>query len=108
MSLTIDKVFISSSYDSPQKLPLPHARGLVTLGLEASRSIFICSIAGDHQPLRLGAWCWYKSIALLEEVGYTVTTVDLAGSGVHSFDFNDISSPKQYAKPLTKVYGALL
>ncbi|XP_055828585.1 putative methylesterase 11, chloroplastic isoform X2 [Solanum dulcamara] len=48
-----------------------------------------------------GAWCWYKTIALLEEVGFKVTAVDLTGSGVHSFDTNSITSLSQYAKPLT-------
>lgn len=48
-----------------------------------------------------GAWCWYKTIALLEEAGFKVTAVDLTGSGVHSFDTNSITSLSQYAKPLT-------
>ncbi|XP_059283985.1 putative methylesterase 11, chloroplastic isoform X2 [Lycium ferocissimum] len=48
-----------------------------------------------------GAWCWYKTIALLEEAGFKVTAVDLTGSGVHSSDTNSITSLSQYAKPLT-------
>ncbi|KAK4338789.1 hypothetical protein RND71_040251 [Anisodus tanguticus] len=48
-----------------------------------------------------GAWCWYKTIALLEEAGFKVTAVDLTGSGVHSFDTNSITSLSQYTKPLT-------
>ncbi|WCJ25572.1 methyl esterase 11 [Euphorbia peplus] len=48
-----------------------------------------------------GAWCWYKTIALLEEGGFRVTAVDLTGSGVHSFDTNGITSLSQYVKPLT-------
>ncbi|MCD9558895.1 putative methylesterase 11, chloroplastic [Datura stramonium] len=48
-----------------------------------------------------GAWCWYKTIALLEEAGFKVTAVDLTGSGVHSCDTNSITSLSQYAKPLT-------
>ncbi|KAL7141117.1 hypothetical protein ABFS83_08G032100 [Erythranthe nasuta] len=48
-----------------------------------------------------GAWCWYKTIALLEEAGYKVTAVDLTGSGIHSFDTNSITSLSQYVKPLT-------
>ncbi|KAL1538802.1 putative methylesterase 11, chloroplastic [Salvia divinorum] len=47
-----------------------------------------------------GAWCWYKTIALLEESGYRVTAVDLTGSGIHSFDSNNIESLSQYVKPL--------
>lgn len=49
-----------------------------------------------------GAWCWYKTIALLEEGGYKVTAVDLTGSGIHSFDTNSITSLSQYVKPLTE------
>ncbi|OAY56926.1 putative methylesterase 11, chloroplastic isoform X2 [Manihot esculenta] len=48
-----------------------------------------------------GAWCWYKTIALLEEGGFKVTAVDLTGSGVHSSDTNGIASLSQYVKPLT-------
>lgn len=48
-----------------------------------------------------GAWCWYKTIALLEEGGYKVTAVDLTGSGIHSFDTNNIKSLSQYVEPLT-------
>ncbi|KAM7516698.1 hypothetical protein LguiA_006281 [Lonicera macranthoides] len=48
-----------------------------------------------------GAWCWYKTIALLEEVGFRVTAVDLTGSGIHSFDTNSITSLSQYVRPLT-------
>ncbi|KAK3012279.1 hypothetical protein RJ639_012949 [Escallonia herrerae] len=48
-----------------------------------------------------GAWCWYKTIALLEEAGFRVTAIDLTGSGIHSFDTNSITSLSQYVKPLT-------
>ncbi|KAL6543374.1 hypothetical protein OROHE_010894 [Orobanche hederae] len=48
-----------------------------------------------------GAWCWYKTIALLEEGGYKVTAVDLTGVGIHSFDPNSITSLSQYVRPLT-------
>ncbi|XVF14422.1 hypothetical protein REPUB_Repub09cG0058200 [Reevesia pubescens] len=48
-----------------------------------------------------GAWCWYKTIALLEEGGLKATAVDLTGSGIHSFDTNGITSLSQYVKPLT-------
>ncbi|KAG5624136.1 hypothetical protein H5410_009354 [Solanum commersonii] len=48
-----------------------------------------------------GAWCWYKTIALLEEAGFKVTAVDLTGSGIHSFDTNSIASLSQYVQPLT-------
>ncbi|VVA32523.1 PREDICTED: putative methylesterase [Prunus dulcis] len=48
-----------------------------------------------------GAWCWYKTIALLEEVGFKVTAIDLTGSGIHSSDANSVTSLSQYVKPLT-------
>lgn len=48
-----------------------------------------------------GAWCWYKTIALLEEGGYKATAIDLTGSGVHSYDPNCITSLLQYVQPLT-------
>ncbi|XP_044468865.1 putative methylesterase 11, chloroplastic [Mangifera indica] len=48
-----------------------------------------------------GAWCWYKTIALLEEGGFKVTAIDLTGSGINSFDTNGIISLSQYVKPLT-------
>lgn len=47
-----------------------------------------------------GAWCWYKSIALLEESGLVATVVDLKGSGIESMDPNEIKSMAVYAKPL--------
>ncbi|KAI3417225.1 AB hydrolase-1 domain-containing protein [Psidium guajava] len=48
-----------------------------------------------------GAWCWYKTIALLEEGGFKVTAIDLTGSGIHLFDTNGVTSLSQYVKPLT-------
>ncbi|ONK60658.1 uncharacterized protein A4U43_C08F21140 [Asparagus officinalis] len=48
-----------------------------------------------------GAWCWYKTIALLEDNGFKVNAIDLTGSGIHSFDTNNITSLAQYVKPLT-------
>ncbi|KAF3638042.1 hypothetical protein FXO38_23453 [Capsicum annuum] len=55
-----------------------------------------------------GAWCWYKTIALLEEVGYRVTVVDLTGSGIHSFDTNNIASLSQYIQPSLIFFKSLL
>ncbi|KAI4389015.1 hypothetical protein MLD38_001284 [Melastoma candidum] len=78
--------------------PLLHPHQLVRQDLkidELETNHFVLVHGGGF-----GAWCWYKSIALLEEVGYTVTAIDLTGSGVHSSDTNRISSLKQYAKPL--------
>ncbi|KAJ8755040.1 hypothetical protein K2173_016501 [Erythroxylum novogranatense] len=54
-----------------------------------------------------GAWCWYKTIALLEESGYRVSAIDLTRSGIHSFDTNGIANLSQYFKPLTNFLGNL-
>ncbi|KAL1223469.1 putative methylesterase 11 [Cardamine amara subsp. amara] len=54
-----------------------------------------------------GAWCWYKTIALLEEDGFKVTAIDLAGCGINSFDINGIASLSQYVKPLTDILEKL-
>ncbi|CAD5324525.1 unnamed protein product [Arabidopsis thaliana] len=43
-----------------------------------------------------GAWCWYKTIALLEEDGFKVTAIDLAGCGINSININGIASLSQY------------
>lgn len=48
-----------------------------------------------------GAWCWYKTIALLEDGGFKVNAIDLTGSGIHSYDTNKITSLTDYVKPLT-------
>lgn len=47
-----------------------------------------------------GAWCWYKSIALLEEAGFITTALDLSGSGIDPTNPNEITSLEQYSKPL--------
>ncbi|KAJ4974993.1 hypothetical protein NE237_008167 [Protea cynaroides] len=54
-----------------------------------------------------GAWCWYKTIALLAESGFKVDAVDLTGSGIHSSDTNSITSLSQYVKPLTTLLEKL-
>ncbi|KAI3977105.1 hypothetical protein MKX01_002425 [Papaver californicum] len=47
-----------------------------------------------------GAWCWYKTISLLEEAGFKVDAIDLTGSGIHSCDTNTITTFAQYVYPL--------
>ncbi|KAG7627071.1 Alpha/beta hydrolase fold-1 [Arabidopsis thaliana x Arabidopsis arenosa] len=54
-----------------------------------------------------GAWCWYKTIALLEEDGFKVTAIDLAGCGINSININGIASLSQYVKPLTDILEKL-
>ncbi|XP_074264161.1 putative methylesterase 12, chloroplastic [Silene latifolia] len=47
-----------------------------------------------------GAWCWYKSIALLEESGLLPDALDLSGSGIDTTDTNSVSTLGDYSKPL--------
>ncbi|KAM5574922.1 putative methylesterase 12, chloroplastic [Rosa sericea] len=47
-----------------------------------------------------GAWCWYKTITLLEEVGLLPTTFDLKGSGIDLTDSNSVTTLAEYSKPL--------
>ncbi|OVA00139.1 hypothetical protein BVC80_1459g22 [Macleaya cordata] len=47
-----------------------------------------------------GAWCWYKTIALLEEVGLLPTAIDLVGSGIDQTDSNSVTTLADYTKPL--------
>lgn len=47
-----------------------------------------------------GAWCWYKSIPLLEEAGLFPVAIDLTGSGIEHTDPNSISTLADYSKPL--------
>lgn len=48
-----------------------------------------------------GAWCWYKTIALLEQGGLKVTAIDLTGSGTDSFNSNNVMNLSHYVRPLT-------
>ncbi|XP_010939193.1 putative methylesterase 11, chloroplastic isoform X1 [Elaeis guineensis] len=54
-----------------------------------------------------GAWCWYKTIALLEDSGFKVNAIDLTGSGIHSFDTNKITTLPEYVQPLTSFLESL-
>ena len=47
-----------------------------------------------------GAWCWYKTIALLEESGMLPTALDLTGSGIDLKDTNNVTTLEEYSKPL--------
>ena len=47
-----------------------------------------------------GAWCWYKTIALLEESGLLPTALDLTGSGIDLTDTNRVTTLEDYSKPL--------
>lgn len=47
-----------------------------------------------------GAWCWYKTISLLEEAGLDPVALDLTGSGIDHTDANSIATLEDYSKPL--------
>ncbi|KAH7524882.1 hypothetical protein FEM48_Zijuj06G0166300 [Ziziphus jujuba var. spinosa] len=47
-----------------------------------------------------GAWCWYKTIALLEETGLIPIAFDLTGSGIDLTDSNAVTTLAEYSKPL--------
>ncbi|KAK7860714.1 putative methylesterase 11 [Quercus suber] len=69
--------------------------GSLPFDRSASLSHFVLIHGGGF-----GAWCWYKTMALLEEGGFKVSAIDLTGSGIHTFDTNSITSLSQYVKPL--------
>ncbi|PON34720.1 Methyl esterase [Parasponia andersonii] len=47
-----------------------------------------------------GAWCWYKTISLLEETGLVPTALDLVGSGIDLTDTNAVTTLAEYSKTL--------
>ncbi|KAI4324196.1 hypothetical protein L6164_023752 [Bauhinia variegata] len=47
-----------------------------------------------------GAWCWYKTVALLEESGLLPVAFDLAGSGIDLTNTNGVVTLAEYSKPL--------
>ncbi|KAJ4849567.1 putative methylesterase 12, chloroplastic [Turnera subulata] len=47
-----------------------------------------------------GAWCWYKTIASLEEVGLLPIAIDLTGSGIDLTDTQNVTTLEEYSKPL--------
>ncbi|KAK4747509.1 hypothetical protein SAY87_014095 [Trapa incisa] len=47
-----------------------------------------------------GAWCWYKTIALLEEAGLHPTALDLKGSGINTTDSNHVTTLAEFSEPL--------
>ncbi|XP_052191499.1 putative methylesterase 14, chloroplastic [Diospyros lotus] len=49
-----------------------------------------------------GAWCWYRTIALMEESGLIPTALDLTGSGIDLTDTNNVTTLVDYSKPLIK------
>ncbi|XP_028764023.1 salicylic acid-binding protein 2 [Neltuma alba] len=50
-----------------------------------------------------GGWCWYKVVPLLKSGGHKVTTLDLAASGVHPKQVQELSSFEEYVEPLMEL-----
>ncbi|RAL46795.1 hypothetical protein DM860_005074 [Cuscuta australis] len=93
----------SSSRDRSLTHPLLHPCPPLNKLDDVETSHFVLVHGGGF-----GAWCWYKTIALLERSGYKATAVDLTGSGVDSFDTNNITSLSHYVKPLTDFLQTLV
>lgn len=54
-----------------------------------------------------GAWCWYKLVTLLESSGHKVTTLDLAASGIHPKQVDEVGSVADYYEPLIQLVRSL-
>lgn len=54
-----------------------------------------------------GAWCWYKVATLLKQAGHRVTALDMAASGVHPKQVNEVRSMKDYFQPLMEFMESL-
>ncbi|CAL5324716.1 unnamed protein product [Camellia sinensis] len=54
-----------------------------------------------------GAWCWYKVATLLRSGGHRVTVLDLAASGVHPKQVEEVRSMSDYLEPLMEFMVSL-
>lgn len=54
-----------------------------------------------------GAWCWFKTIELLEQAGHSATAVDLVSAGASTVDADDVKSFDHYNQPLYEVLESL-
>lgn len=64
--------------------------------LENLKGIRVVLVHGEG----FGAWCWYKSIASLEESGLLPVALDLCGSGIDTMDTDSIATLADYSRPL--------
>ncbi|XP_050204495.1 methyl jasmonate esterase 1-like isoform X2 [Mercurialis annua] len=71
--------------------------------MEATRRHFVLVHGACH-----GAWCWYKVATLLKSAGHKVTTLEMAASGVHPKQVDDIPLFSDYYEPLTEFMKTLL
>ncbi|KAG0583067.1 hypothetical protein KC19_3G106400 [Ceratodon purpureus] len=54
-----------------------------------------------------GAWCWYKTKALLESAGHRVSAPDLTSAGISAVNADDVKSFDHYNQPLYDVFESL-
>ncbi|XP_058228516.1 methyl jasmonate esterase 1-like isoform X1 [Rhododendron vialii] len=54
-----------------------------------------------------GAWCWYKLATLLKSAGHRVTALDMAASGVHPKQVDELRSISDYFQPLMEFMESL-
>ncbi|KAJ3681434.1 hypothetical protein LUZ60_015923 [Juncus effusus] len=54
-----------------------------------------------------GAWCWYKTMSMLDEAGLEPVSLDLTGSGIDTTDPNSVKTLEEYSKPLVNYLNAL-
>ncbi|KAL5557145.1 hypothetical protein UlMin_039381 [Ulmus minor] len=71
--------------------------------MEENRGIHFVLVHGACH----GAWCWYKVTALLKSRGHKVTALDMAASGIHPKQVQDIKFPKEYTQPLIDFMASL-
>lgn len=106
--------------------PLPHFTlfsDKITVDLDFKISVSLSTNYTDYSSLTwqdletnhvvlvhgggFGAWCWYKTISLLQEAGFKVYEVDLTGSSIHYSDTNSVRNLAEYVKPLTDISDML-
>ncbi|KAE9466879.1 hypothetical protein C3L33_01199, partial [Rhododendron williamsianum] len=54
-----------------------------------------------------GAWCWYKVATELRAAGHRVTALDMAASGVHPKQVDELRSMSDYVQPLMEFMESL-
>ncbi|KAL2903910.1 Methylesterase 1 [Bienertia sinuspersici] len=67
-----------------------------------SKKHFVLVHGGCH-----GAWCWFKLKPLMESIGYRVTVLDMAASGINLTKINEIRTAAEYSEPLIQLMASL-
>ncbi|XP_078158895.1 putative methylesterase 12, chloroplastic [Carex rostrata] len=88
---------------SSRRRDLPDSLKQPTIILENLETKKIVLIHGEG----FGAWCWYKTMSMLEEAGLEPVALDLTGSGIDNTDINNITTLEEYSKPLLNYLNAL-